>query len=362
MRNTLIIFCLLSSLFAFSQDTDTTSIYDETYSFLKREYPLFSQRDYYDLDFFYQKYRGEALKNANEDSTMEFTCKMIKNLEDFHTRIYMSDGMCWAVHSTDWHKTFNSEKKQNLFWRNSDSTLYKYGFNPMIEILPAENSFGNGNKNPMFRYTKKGEIGYLNPARFETKEGRENDDKNFLIIAKEMDSLVKYMNGIEVLIVDMRSCLGGWPIHAETMFSRLTSTRRKYATGVFFENAHDSLSPIELFVNPGGEEQLNVPILILTNKVARSSAEYFILMLRTLPDVYSIGAPTWGAFAGSKVYTLSNGAELQYSSEKIYDQNGVCFEGKGIPVDQHLENGWDDIENKEDKVILKALEYIRLKK
>jgi C-terminal processing protease CtpA/Prc len=277
---------------------------------------------------------------------------MLKGLEDFHVRLYSDNGFCYALSQTDWHRTFSSDSLQRMFWSNSDNTLYQAGFSKMVCRFYDENK-------PMIRYSRSREIGYLNVTRFDF--GRSFKSKDSIKVALLMDSIVQEMKGVKTLIIDVRSCQGGNTKFGEIIASRLTNKKKKYAQTVRFINAKDSLKSIEQFISPAGKEQLILPIVVITNKVARSAAEEFILMLKQLPNSYLMGEPTWGAFSSNREYILPNGWTLEYSTDKIYTPKGEIYEGKGIPVDFYISNDWNDIVNKKDKVILSVLENVKRK-
>jgi len=276
---------------------------------------------------------------------------MIETLEDFHVRIWEGNNKCYALSKqSNWHKIFPSDSLQKVFWKNSDQTLYKSNFSEI------KNSFFEDDL-PMVRYSKSDKIGYLNITRFELKFGANLKSSDSKQLSELMDKIVDDFKGVNVIIIDLRSCMGGWPEYGEIVASRLTKEKRHYATTVKFKTAKDSLAPVKHYIKPDGPQQLNVPVIILTNKVVRSAAEDFILMLKQLPNVYIIGEPTWGAFAESDMHKLSNGWKVQYSNQKVYSPNGETYEGKGIPVDLRIDNTWENIVNKNDAVIEAAILY-----
>ena len=328
---------------------ENLKVYHEIYSVLKNHYPLFQYRGYYNLDSAYEKYKPEVIKSTTRDQLGLYCCHMIQGLEDFHVRIYGESGKCYALSTPlHWHQLFYNDSLQRVFWNNSDNTLYQSNFAQLKSVLYDD-------KLPMIRYSKSNELGYLNITRLETKFDATLSSKDSKLLAKTMDSIVSQFKTIKVLLIDLRSCMGGWTEYGEIMASRLTKKRIQYATTVYFKTAKDSSSAIQHFINPEGPEQLEVPVIILTNKVVRSAAEDFILMLKQLPNVYIIGEPTWGAFSESRVHKLSNGWRLQYSNEKVYSPHGEIYEGRGIPVDLRIDNTWEDITNKSDKVLTEAI-------
>ncbi len=349
----------LNSLLCLAQQKSSTKmnirVYDEIYTTLKENYPLFKCRSYYNLDSAYLKYKSQIVTSIDTEELGNFSCKMISELNDFHVRLYAGKNRCYALSTPlNWHKIFHSDSLQKVFWANSDQTLYKAGFTKIQSRF-----FDEGQ--PMMRYAKSSQIAYLNIIRFEFKFSHRVSRQHSAQIALLIDSLVQDFKDSKALIIDLRSCMGGNPEYGEIIANRLTKEKKTYSLNLTFKTAKDSLSPVEHYIQPQGRDQLNIPIIVLTNKVARSAAEHFILMLKQIPGVYIIGEPSWGAFANSKTHTLPNGWKLQYSTEKVYAPNEQIYEGKGIPVDLPIDNSWDDIISQNDKVISAALLHIKNK-
>jgi len=335
------------------QKENNIKVYNEIFLTLKNNYPLFQYRSYYSIDSAYNKYKLEALNSKSETDLADCCCRMIGALEDFHVRIFVKEQKCFALSTPlNWHRIFHNDSLQKVFWSNSDSTLYKAGFNKMKE------AFLDG-QSPMIRYASSEGIGYLNITRFQLKTSTDFSRRDANALESFMDTLVKAFKPINALIIDLRSSMGGEVEYAELIASRLTKEKRQYSYTVQFKTSHDSLEPIKHYIIPKGIDQLNVPIVLLVNKVTRSAAEDFTLMVKQLPNVYLIGEQTWGALARSRMYKVSNGWKLQYSIEKVYSKEGIIYEGRGIPVDARLDHSWNDILSREDRMVHEALLYIQ---
>lgn len=73
------------------------------------------------------------------------------------------------------------------------------------------------------------------------------------------------------------------------------------------------------------------PVYLVISDITVSAAEIFVLCMKDLPRVKTIGKPTRGALSDILGKSLPNGWDFGLSNEIYLDSSGVCFEAKGIP-------------------------------
>lgn len=86
-------------------------------------------------------------------------------------------------------------------------------------------------------------------------------------------------------------------------------------------------------VSPTGAASFRGPVFVLANLAVFSSAEDFVLAMRSLPTVTIVGDTTGGASGGPIVRELANGWTYQLSEWIEYTAERRMFEGIGLAPD-----------------------------
>ncbi len=110
------------------------------------------------------------------------------------------------------------------------------------------------------------------------------------------------------------------------------------------------------YLKPYGKYQYKNPIVILTSDFTASAAEIFVLVMKELEYVRTIGGGTNGATSHMKSIKLSNGWKVTLSNQIAYSADMVNYEGVGIEPDIIIKN---DIEVGTDMVLSRAIEELK---
>jgi len=138
------------------------------------------------------------------------------------------------------------------------------------------------------------------------------------------------------LVIDVRSNPGGSEPLARRIAERFVGEERVYAKHRFRDPARP-LDPAAF--GPEGERSIGPraraardgrPIALLQGPRCLSSAEGFVLMLRGLPGVTTVGLPTGGASGNPAPFELLPGVRVMTSRWRDLLPGGTPFEGKGI--------------------------------
>ncbi len=149
--------------------------------------------------------------------------------------------------------------------------------------------------------------------------------------AGDMDAVIHGLPGIRALIIDVRDNPGGNYVLAADMARRFVDQRRVYGY-VRRRNGPrhgDFTDYIEETVEPGGEH-FGGRVLVLANRHSFSSAEDFVLAMRTVPGVTIVGDTTGGASGGPIVRELANGWTYELSEWIEYTPAKATFEAIGL--------------------------------
>lgn len=156
---------------------------------------------------------------------------------------------------------------------------------------------------------------------------------NFLGLgwAGEVDDALAAIPGASSLIIDVRGNGGGSQSVALGIAGRFADRERtigyiRYRSG---PGHGDFTDYIPETVQPQGR-RFSGPVYVLTNRGDYSSAEDFVLAMRTFPQVTIMGDTTGGASGGPIVRELPNGWTYELSQWIEYTPDKKVFEGVGL--------------------------------
>ena len=151
---------------------------------------------------------------------------------------------------------------------------------------------------------------------------------------KTMQNVLKDIEGVEYLIVDVRFNEGGFDTVSYEIIRALAQNPfigfQKYA------RLEDSTtSPYFYEVTPA-ESTFSGKVYILQSPFSGSATETMLLASMQMLNVVRIGSPSEGILSDALEKVLPNGWTFTLSNEAYVTPEGVNYEDKGIPVDQEL--------------------------
>ncbi len=287
----------------------------------------------------------------------------------------------------------------DVVYNNNQEAVYSPDFNANVINMVENNAPNKVNivagsvNNPYISYgtlVSNSNIGYINSKNFEPVNESESEFNNFKTIVDEALSALQTKTGI---IIDIRTNGGGQGPYAYYLAGRFFSNntpieiirqRIKTTTGSTessltnwateeFEGYPDSrveggfvagVFPEDNTISASGVFQYTNKVAVLTAKGTASAAEYFIVAMKTQLHTKTIGEITFGIFAGSDIFTLTNGGGLwktrvsTHDVEVKYDGSFQSFEGIGIIPDELLLPTTTQVSNGEDIHLQAAINYI----
>ncbi len=287
----------------------------------------------------------------------------------------------------------------DVVYNNAQEAIYEPGFNEEIEIMIMDNTpskvniVGSSVNNPYLSYgtlAANADIGYINSKNFEPVNDNESEFNNFKSIVDEALTALQDKSGI---IVDVRTNGGGQGPYAYYLAGRFFSNstpielirqRIKTTTGsttsalgdwamTEFEGYPDArveggyvagVFPEDNEISSSGTFQYTGKVALLTSNSTASAAEYFTAAMKTQSHIRSIGDKTFGIFAGSDIFTLTNGGgkwKTRVSTHDVeitYDGSFQSFEGIGMVPDNNVLPTTVQVSGGEDVHIDAAIDYI----
>jgi len=175
-----------------------------------------------------------------------------------------------------------------------------------------------------------------------------------------MDAVIQGMPRMRALIIDVRDNPGGNYVLAADLAGRFTDQRRVYGyTRRRNGPRHDDFTGFtEEVITPSGA-RFGGHVLVLANRHSFSSAEDFVLAMRSIPGVTIVGDTTAGATGGPIVRELANGWTYELSEWIEYTPQKVPFESVGLAPTVIARTTADQAAHGVDAVLERAMQLAR---
>lgn len=190
---------------------------------------------------------------------------------------------------------------------------------------------------------KEGNVAYLQMFNFNGKSNR--------IFANAVNKALQA--GAQGLVIDLRNNPGGFLEMAVSIAGIFVESGKEVVAEEFASDKRNS------FKTDGDAALKDFPLVILVNKGSASASEILAGALRHYTDAEIIGEQTFGKGTVQVLKQLSDDSTLKITVAHWVLPNGIIIEGNGIEPDIEVEITEDDIKNKRDPQLEKALEVIK---
>lgn len=185
-------------------------------------------------------------------------------------------------------------------------------------------------------------------------------------ISSIMDKVMNDLRATQFIILDVRFNGGGTDEVGLEILKRFNLMQRRVAWKKARHNNSYSKNA-EIYLEPS-EQPYTKPVYILTSQQSASATDMMVLSSLELKHTKRIGSRTYGALSDALQKKLPNSWSFSLSNEVYTDNNNVCYESKGIPVDYELNypenrqtffrNVANDLEQDKQRV-LKAIKELK---
>lgn len=352
---------LLFLLFAFnltvqSQTTKKVSQpekdFETFWTTFKNNYAFF-QLKAVNWDNSYTTYRSLVTKKTSQKELVAILGKMVEPLKDGHITISKGEEILYKVKKPSY---FKQEFKgiEPAFWQTVYETLEHNNFSAVKGIGPIFKD------EHLYYVSQSSNVGYIRITRcFANPESIFDDTKEIAdtkLMLTLFDSIITSLASTKSIIIDLRANGGG---HGGIeLASRFTNDKiLTHYKAIRTKGNYESFTKLEpIYLTPNNGTRYVKPIIILTNDKTASSAEDFTISLYQLPSVTTIGTNTSGMLSDMFGGNLSNNISFTLSNQRYYSTDNKLLEDLGVPVKIEVKNTKQDIENKIDPVIIKAIE------
>ena len=160
--------------------------------------------------------------------------------------------------------------------------------------------------------------------------------------------------GMKSLIVDLRSNTGGLVSAAVDVLECFLPE----SDVLYVQDNTGKRSAYKAY----DEDEINIPVVILTNGYTASASEIFTGALKDYGKAISIGTKTYGKGVVQSFYYLFDNSALKLTTEQYFTPNGTALDGNGIDPDIEVEldaDAYYDPENPVDNQLEEAVNYLK---
>lgn len=195
-----------------------------------------------------------------------------------------------------------------------------------------------------------GGVGYLRITTFDQPD----------INAAVDTALASLGDSLQGLAIDVRSNGGGLEDQARAVAGHFTRRRVLYAYHRYKDGpGHEDFGPLVAdYVHPSRGHGYYGPIAVLTNRRVYSAAEDFVLAMRALPRVTTVGDTTGGGSGAPIARELPNGWVLHVPTWQIWGADGTFFEGVGLAPDVPQQMTLEDRLRGRDTILERAVSIL----
>lgn len=325
-----ILFILLFAISCKKEDdqvyiTPPTQLLDNVWSDFDKTYPYFTHKKI-DWDSVYSVYSVKINDSTSAGKIFDIIGEMTLTLRDVHVNLSSPYGY------------YQYSKKQNYPENPPDNAI-----NYLSDIV-MENTISK------FGIIKNSNYAYL---RVSSLSGNSSE---YSLAASVLDSI----NNNDALIIDIRSNGGGNEINGRTIAGRFVSsdTHYKYSRVRTGSGWDDFSSWNKSYFKSNDFLNFDKPVVLLTNRRVYSSAELFVLMLQTNPNLIIVGDTTGGASANPAKRIMSNGWQYRVSTWQAASLDYTLIEDNGIAPDHYVTMDETSIISGKDLILEKAIEVL----
>ena len=310
-------------------DNDNTGNFEALWAMIDQHYCFLDEKGL-DWEEIHDRY-GKVVNNSmTRKELFILLSTMLDELKDGHVNLS-------TPFETSYYRKWWSDYPQNFDERIIEQYYFNFNYKSIGGVM-----YGNFIQN----------IGYIRYPSFSYSLGGGN-----------LDYILNSMNMTAGLIIDIRDNGGGDLVNADNLVARFITdkTLAGYISHKTGPGHNDFSEPEPFYVEPPGNGNIlwGKPVVVLTNRSTFSAANYFTMIMKSLPNVTIIGATTGGGCGMPISYELPNGWGVRFSACPVYDAAGNLTEF-GVAPSPGCEVDMDPIDafNGHDTILDFAIEYL----
>ena len=282
--------------------------FDALAGHLRRTYPFFGLAAKPQADALFARHRAKAVAAGRDAAFVAEIRAMLAELDDIHVTVVAQSGWSNDFHTSATARRFVDPPNWNAAAIEAAITTKS----PAPTARPICGRIGEGPQ----------AVGYLHLY-------------SFLYSVADFEKLLDQMGDVNSLILDVRDNSGGDESLAARIAGRFTDHDVVYARASYrdpFSAATDAFCPpVDRMLKPATPGKCDARrVAVLQGPYCVSSTEAFLLMMRALPNVTTIGQTSRGASGNPAPFDVAPGLTVWTSRWRSLTPDGECIEGRGI--------------------------------
>ncbi|MCG8329991.1 MAG: S41 family peptidase [Chitinophagales bacterium] len=339
MKNVIIIFLFVITAALFSCEkviigdepsNDPENNFELLWQDFDKHYALFNVKNI-DWDALYAEYRPQVNQTTTDEELWDILTEMLEHLNDGH--VILGD-------------------YQYRYFESGDSILHvvekEFDFGLILEKY-SDYHLATYDEGLSYGKIKDKDIGYIH---FFDVEGPD---------ASIIDDILQELKDHKAIIIDLRNNNGGNDEYAHRIAGAFADGKHFIYTVQTRNgpNHNDFDAPTKWYSKPEGSFQYTKPVILLTSKYTVSGAEILTLNMKSFAHLTHMGDTTRGDHSDqSSLRFLPNGWSYAYANQLYLLPDGQNLEGIGIAPDIYVRNSREDIEDGNDIMLERAIEYL----
>ena len=269
--------------------TSPAEIFEQVWSFADEEYSFF---EYKNIDWAAKKteYAPQIKENMTEEELFSVLADLLYELKDGHVNL-----------------TSPFDRSRNWTWFLNHESNYDYELLEREYFKEDQQYVGSS-----FILYDFGDAGYIHYRSFSNP-----------VTERDLDYVIEKFSAepYKGLIIDIRGNGGGSLSNVYTIANRLTDKEHFFAQEqVKTGPGHEDFCPLyDLKLTPPEEGKIYTkPVVVLTNRMCYSAANYFATAVKNLEHVTLLGDTTGGGGGIPANTMLTNGWALRVSSSRLF--------------------------------------------
>ena len=302
--------------------------FDALWKTLDEHYCFFNEKnEEYGLDWdsVYAKYRRRVAFVKTYEQLFEVCDSMLYNLRDGHVNLMASHNVARYWKWFEDYPTNYSDSIERIYL----GTDYRIASGIKYRILDDH-------------------IGYMRVSTFDNSFGSGN-----------LSEIFRYFAACKAVIVDVRNNSGGMLTSAEKLTGCFVDSKTLvgYMSHKTGKGHGDFSAKATIYVSPASGLRWQKPVAVLTNRQTYSAANSFVMYMKYLSDVITVGDRTGGGAGMPFSSELPNGWTVRFSACPMYDINKQCTES-GIDPGTKVNITSDDYQRGIDTIIERARQLL----
>mgnify|MGYP002784077200 CR=1 FL=1 len=336
--------------------SDPQQIFEAFWNGIDQNYVFFNY-DPVDWDQIYNSFAGKVNASTTNTQLINIFTQMMEPLIDHHKILKVNDKDYGGVFNSNYTKNYPITNFESLVLREYLDTAGRFKLSSVIDEdnkkVTVDQYFGGKIRfKKIFYFRSRTFIGNaLQDEQFKSEFIYRIDTLN----SKGYDFILDLRNNGGGNATEFAALVSLFPGRTFTWgYSKVRTARDRFTMSPYFPETIPSSGP-----------GIKRKIAVLVNRYSFSAAELTTMALSGLPNVVVIGDTTGGAtgpisdetlFTGS--FTLPNGWKVQLAQRATFDINKKIYEGKGIAPDISVKESQTAIDNGNDLVLDKAIDYL----